>query len=270
MERSGTTALVPVSPKEGAVVPLLSDGQKTYLSLPREERVAKLSDSEFRRALRKEGYQPMKVHLAWKDFNTDSTSTCYAVEVVRKADRAPAFTARTKQTDIDVDNLEIACDYVWTVQATSEGLGERTLTGSFSTEDFAPRFIRIDGVANVRDLGGRIGLGGRRVRQGLIVRSAGLNVRAQWAAETNEFGKVVRRPVAPVRSTLKPETVSYVRERFGFRTDLDLRSEEEGFGMTGSPFGPTERWVNVASSAYGGMHSPSGVCGLPGRAKLSD
>lgn len=251
-------ALTPVSPKEGAVVPLLSDGQKDYLSLPREERVAKLPDRAFRQALRKQGYRPMKVRLAWEDSEPASTSTCYAVEVVRKADRAPAFSAKTNQSDIDVDNLEIACDYVWTVRAGSEGVGERVLTGSFSTEDFAPRFIRIDGVANVRDLGGRIGLNGRRVRQGLVVRSAGLNVGAQWAVETNELGKVVRRPVSPVRSTLKPETIAYVRERFGFRTDLDLRTEEECFGMTGSPLGPTVKWVHIPSSCYGGMGSQKG------------
>lgn len=250
--------LTSVSPREGAVVPLLSDGQKAYLSLSREERVARLPDGEFRRALRKQGYHPMKVRLAWKDLDPASTSTCYVVEVIRKADRAPAFTAKTKQTDVDVDNLEIACDYVWMVRASPESRNERVWVGSFSTEDFAPRFIRIDGVANVRDLGGRIGLGGRRVRQGLVVRSAGLNVRAQWSVETNELGKVVRRPVSPVRSTLKPETVAYVRERFGFRTDLDLRSEEECFGMTGSPLGPTVKWVHIPSSCYGGMASPKG------------
>lgn len=260
MERRAHAArtLTPVSPKEGAVVPLLSDGQKAYFSLPREERVAKLADGEFRRSLRREGYHPMKVRLAWQDSEPASASTRYAVEVVRKADRVPAFVAETERTDIDVDNLEIACDYVWTVRAKAEGRAERVLSGSFSTEDFAPRFIRIDGVANVRDLGGRIGLGGRRVRQGLVVRSAGLNVRSQWTVETNGLGQVVRRPVSPVRSTLKPETVAAVRERFGFRTDLDLRAEEECFGMTGSPLGPTVKWVHVPSSAYGGMGSAEG------------
>ncbi len=47
----------------------------------------------------------------------------------------------------------------------------------FRTEDIAPRWIALAGpkLFNVRDLGGRIGRCGRRVRQGMIYRGATLN-----------------------------------------------------------------------------------------------
>ena len=44
----------------------------------------------------------------------------------------------------------------------------------------------------------------------------------------------------------------------GIRTDLDLRSDRECFGMTGSPFGPEVTWLHVSSSAYGGIQKESG------------
>ena len=42
------------------------------------------------------------------------------------------------------------------------------------------------------------------------------------------------------------------------KTDVDLRSDREVYGMEGSPLGPTVAWVNVSSSAYGGMQDEGG------------
>ena len=57
----------------------------------------------------------------------------------------------------------------------------------------APRLIRVARVPNVRDLGGRVTEDGRRVRQGLLFRSAGLNDNAyvkdgknDWPAKIQE------------------------------------------------------------------------------------
>ena len=41
--------------------------------------------------------------------------------------------------------------------------GEASAEGRFTTEDLPPRLMRVDGVPNVRDIGGWRGLGGRRV-----------------------------------------------------------------------------------------------------------
>ena len=54
--------------------------------------------------------------------------------------------------------------------------GTERATCVFKTLDLAPRLIALKGrIPNCRDIGGRIGLGGRRIRQGLVFRSAGLN-----------------------------------------------------------------------------------------------
>ena len=62
----------------------------------------------------------------------------------------------------------------------------------------------------------------------------------------------------PGKSRVEGEKGEYIRTRFGIKTDIDLRSDKECFGMTGSPLGPTVKWEHISSSAYGGMTSEGG------------
>jgi len=111
---------------------------------------------------------------------------------------------------------------------------------AFVTEDLAPRWIAVEGrVGNFRDLGGRIGLGGRRVRQGMAYRSQGLNDNS-----LDGYGRV------PGRNRLTVEDVKMLTGELGIRTDLDLRSKLETAWMTVSPLGERVRFVNRPSCAY--------------------
>ena len=111
---------------------------------------------------------------------------------------------------------------------------------SFVTEDLAPRWIAVEGrVGNFRDLGGRIGLNGKRVRQGLIYRSQGLNDNS-----LDGYNHV------PGRNRLTVEDVKMLTGELGIRTDLDLRSKLETAWMEASPLGERVRFVNRPSCAY--------------------
>ncbi|NIY15094.1 MAG: hypothetical protein GWM98_09410, partial [Nitrospinaceae bacterium] len=46
---------------------------------------------------------------------------------------------------------------------------------SFKTDPSPPRWIRVPGITNVRDLGGWPLPGGRRIRQGMVFRSSEMN-----------------------------------------------------------------------------------------------
>ena len=175
-----------VAPAEGETVPLLNERQKAFLSMPHEERVSAYSNETFRSELRRTaGYRPQPVRLEWDGGDaTNAVRPVYTVEVRRRPDGTPVFRADTVGTSVEVDNLEIARDYEWTVHANA--LVHESATGTFRTEDRAPRLIRGGAVPNVRDLGGRVGLGGRRVRQGLVFRSAGLNANAETLYLTRE------------------------------------------------------------------------------------
>jgi len=114
------------------------------------------------------------------------------------------------------------------------------------------RFRHLPGVPNMRDLGGLVGLDGRRIRRGLLYRSAGLNGNApRRVVSTNAAGKAVYEYYGKGAERLTDERRALARRIFGIRTDLDLRSDGECHGMTGSPLGPETKWVHVPSGAYG-------------------
>ena len=112
-----------VAPAEGAVVPLLNGRQKAFLSMPHEERVAAYSNTAFRTELRKAaGYCPAAVRLEWDGGDaTGGVRTVYTVEVRRRPDGTPVFRADTVGASVEVDNLEIAREYEWTVHANALG-----------------------------------------------------------------------------------------------------------------------------------------------------
>ena len=287
------------SPARNAVVPLVKAEQKAFLDRTREGRRAWLADLKQRAQSEKVGCEPAKVPLAW-------TGAKGGVEVSVRRARDGRVVFATNAVDlakVEIDNLEIACAYTWRV-ADAEGADEAV----FTTEDYAPRFIRVPKIENLRDLGGRIGLGGRRVRQGLVYRSVGLNENArrvylstkqleaayadgsleQLLATTTDLNLKptdVKKYVAKIRGYIKtdthlpdrygkrflltaklkpgaerltPETRAYMTDVLGIRTDLDLRSFAEVFGMEGSPLGPKAKWVHIPFSAYGGMGETEG------------
>ena len=180
-----SAAIALLSPAEGAIVPTLSDGQKAYLALPRAERVKKFADGQYRTSMKALGYYPKPLTLSWTNSAPERIDLAHTVELFRATDGACVFSTNfvsdAAYGSLLVDNLEIARPYEWRVTA-----GKTSATGHFTTEDIAPRLIRLPGVPNVRDLGGRVGLDGRRVKQGIVYRSAGLNDNASAVYYTPE------------------------------------------------------------------------------------
>ena len=267
------------SPKEGEVVSQLWPEQKEFLETPLERRIsAARTDAESagvksKRMKRKRNAMP--VRLEWK-----GDAAQFTVTVAREPDGKVFFNANVTSSYVEVTGLlEIARKWKWTVSD-----GATSATGSFSTEDYAPRIIRWPGVSNVRDIGGRMGLNGRRVKQGLVFRSGGLNNNAKieyytykeilemhkagtlakaGAGQSRRLGpeyeaklssgKGIDRhflrlikapPSAPGLPKLTEESRAYILDKFGIKTDLDFRGDWECFGMTGSPLGDGVTWCH--------------------------
>ena len=241
--------LTVVSPADKAVVPLLSADQKAYLDMGRAERRARFADKEARKKIAKFGDRPQKVTLDWRLSGTNGTDRVrYAVRVTGEPGGAPFWQGETEKTHVRLDNFEVGRTYSWKVTAKVDG-GEVSAGGTFVTEDRAPRMIHLHGVPNMRDIGGLKGLDGRRVRQGRIYRSAGLNSNATKGKDGT---------MKPGKERLNDAARKCAKQTLGIRTDVDLRSDRECFGMTGSPLGPEVKWLHVPSSAYSGFHKPAG------------
>ncbi|MBR4170576.1 MAG: tyrosine-protein phosphatase [Kiritimatiellae bacterium] len=122
----------------------------------------------------------------------------------------------------------------------------------------AARVVSWEGVPNARDLGGLPGLGGKTVRRGLVFRSSGLNNNAHYREKGTKKKLPKEQWIGPGKTRLSEKAIAHLINDLGIKTDLDLRSDPEVFGMTGSPLGDKVRWVRISSSDYGGMDSSTG------------
>ncbi|MBQ4480571.1 MAG: tyrosine-protein phosphatase [Victivallales bacterium] len=158
----------------------------------------------------------------------------------------------------NVCNFMVGKTICWRVKGTT--VSGKTVTspvGVFQTEDLLPRQITLPGVDNVRDVGGWRTKDGRRMKQGLIFRSAGLN----WDSPdwTWDISKRIDPKLSRIGETaILPEGIQYFVEKVGIKTELDLRWDGEVATMTESPMGPRVKWIHNSSLDYGRLSEEEG------------
>ena len=276
-------AIEPVSPVGGAQVQLVPDAQKKVMNLPSLEERIKLfqADRKSGKKIRHDPYWRKAKPLVLKLNATKGENGPWKVMIGKAADLSDArvWYLKTAETDkatgrekegkassgevrieVPMANLEIATRYYWKVICRGRcgfGCGPRhgckdskriveTPISEFVTEDFAPRWIAIEGrVSNIRDFGGRIGLGGKRVRQGLVYRGQGLNDNSATGEKQG-------------RNRLTVEDVKYLTGTLGIKTDLDLRGPGETADLAESPLGPNVKFILRSSSCYAGIFAEHG------------
>ena len=282
----GLSAVEAISPLGGRTVVLLPEAQKKVMALPTLAERLELfeSDRKAGKVLRHDPFWRKSRPLVLKWRRTGNEVGPWKVEIGKMPDlsdarvwyfsdqKTDAATGREvgnpevaagkeESRTIPMANLEIARDYYWRVTARvpcSPHCGARhgckggrrlvrSAIASFRTEDFAPRWIEIEGrVGNFRDFGGRRTADGRRVKQGMAYRGRGLN-------DNSITGDV------PGPNRLTVEDVKYLTGTLGIRTDLDLRSEGETAGMKVSPLGAGIVYVQRSSQCYKGIFSKAGM-----------
>lgn len=255
-----------IAPKDQSVVHLLPPCQREIIAgktLAEREAIFD-ADRKGDRHLLKAGHvwrTGIPVVFSWKC--TDGEKGPWELEVSRNADMSDArrFMFKTKKepkdgiytNELPYANYEIGRRYYWRVTAgiichkyahgrkcdcKDRRAPVQSQIRSFVTEDLAPRWIMLKGEAgNIRDLGGRIGLGGKRVRQGMIFRGTRF--------EENSVDGIV-----PGESRLTVSDLRYLRNTLGIKTDLDLRMEYETANAKQSQLGPDVRYILRSSNGY--------------------
>ena len=276
-------AIVPVSPVTGKTIQLVPDAQKKLMNMPTyKERLEFLQwdrangkkvrhDPNWRKALPvvlewkatagEKG--PWKILIGKKPDLSDARVWFKAVKETDKAtgrESGKDQSQKNEKYEVPYANLEINTTYYWRVCTRGYcGWGCNPKHGceackkvceseisSFKTEDFAPRWMAIEGrVGNMRDLGGRKTVDGRRVKQGMIYRGQGLN-------DNSTTGEIRG------RNRLTAADVEYMTGTLGIKTDLDQRSPGEVADMTASPLGPSVKWIHNSSSCYAGIFLEDG------------
>ena len=221
-----------IAPMADVPQPILRPVQRQVASANAKQQARLFADRHFTGKMFKEGCLPEPVVLRWEAEDCPDAFPRATVAVKRLPDGKEVFAGISVTNSIRVDNLELGRTYAWRVTVRARG-GEASAEGRFTTEDLPPRLMRVDGVPNVRDIGGWRGLGGRRVRQGVIYRSAGWNDNA--ASKTQ-----------PGAWRLTDESRAEAANTLGIVTDVDLRGKNERYGMEVSPIGPGVRLVTTS------------------------
>lgn len=174
----------------------------------------------------KEQSHPNAITFEWDYVAEKSDANEYVLAISENADMSNAIIYKTTEENVSVYNLKIATKYYWTVT-----LGEKTsMIYEFTTDDIAPRNLYVDGVTNVRDIGGWVTENGTRTKQGLICRCARLN-------ESVDNGSGI---------IITENGKNVMLNNLGIKTEIDVRRAEKGEtgGLTASPLGGTVKYLN--------------------------
>lgn len=162
---------------------------------------------------------PVKVEFIWEGGNGE-----YLFELSENVEFHGARMIRTNEKNVRVGNLKMNQQYFWRVDGAE--------ACSFRTEDAAPRWIEVDGISNVRDIGAWRTKDGGRIRQGMVYRGGELDV----------------------HMTVTERGMKTLREELGIRTDLDIRAEAVG-RISESPMGADVNFQLIPVVAYGEFFS---------------
>ena len=191
--------------------------QRAYLAKSDAERRNVYADAIYRQTLANGKSGPLPTALTWTGDGISTVTVTRVTGTEKQFLQREIVSVKGAQNVLEIENLEIGTVYRWTVE---NALG--TATGTFTTDAEAPRLLRDPGpeqIRGVRDLGGRTGLDGKRVRQGLVFRSS------QLGRDTDEL------------NFINDVNRSFWADFLGIRTELDFRGGTENPGVTKSPIG---------------------------------
>ena len=214
------------SPTSGALVPLQTEAQKAFLK--NEKHRAELDGKlTFRwydlERVGEDSTIPLPVSFAWEGCEDEAAS--YYLLISEREDMKDSEAFITKKTAYEVYNLKAGTRYFWCVRQN----GKSSRVFSFQTEGALPRFIKLDAISNVRDMGGYAVEGGR-IRQGLLYRGGEFELHCHLTEEG--------------AGTLR---------RLGIHTELDMRGEAIGKVEFTSAEALGVRRVLVPSVPYSGI-----------------
>lgn len=162
--------------------------------------------------------RPSPVTIQWETAAGSGSQRVYVADNTEFTDAA-TFQISGSAVSYDIYNLIPGKHYHWKV--TSSDGGERG-AGEFITAG-RRRFLSIDNVCNVRDLGGiPVQSGAKRIKYGLLFRSGEMNGYHQ------DYDDVYTRLSASGKKAIL---------QTGIAADLDLRTAEEAVNITSSPIG---------------------------------
>lgn len=203
---------------------------ETTANLHTDKQAAFLSNSSLSTFLytngKKENGRPKAVEFQWIYNKEKSADTEYILNISESENMENAVSYTASSESLSVYNLKIATTYYWTVSVGDD----KSEVYEFTTDSSAPRNLYVDGITNVRDLGGWKTESGALTKQGLIFRCGRLNESSAKTPniEITDGGK---------RTML---------EVLSIKTEIDIRKSYDGEvgAITSSPLGDSVAYYN--------------------------
>ena len=235
-------------PAEGETVSLLRPAMRMFIAMDEPARKTVLSNPSLARDFGGvERSFPAGVELGWR-FSGDRAKCRYELLLSDSEDFSNPVSIKAPHSRHRVQNLLLGKRYYWKVKAnyTDGRPSLETKIQSFVVDPQPPRVMNVPNVDNVRDIGGWTGLEGRKIQQGLVYRSSGLN------NNSTDGGKT------PGPNRFDDEGRKVLSEIMKVNLELDLRSKGETASMTVSPLGEQVKYINISTTCYGGMFTEIG------------
>ena len=215
-------------PYFGAEVPLVTEKALEYmnrdLSEPAKAFLDRINPSNERLDLG----LPVRLSLNVGGVPAGCLVAVATVEVSQNPDFSePAvYSMKAGETAVEIPHLKTATKYYYRISYTLTDGTASVVSSSFTTAD-TPRILSIEGIVNVRDIGGWKTTDGKTIRQGLLYRGSELDGAVEASFRLTENG---RHDMLAV---------------LGIRTDMDLRAS------TDNVYGTDALGANVEHIYYG-------------------
>lgn len=204
---------IALSLSDKETVSILAPKVSEYLALDTDDTPA---IAAFLNSAQTTWYEEGVASISWSNAGADS----YDVLFSEKETLEDALVVSTTETELSLSACTFLMPgktYYWKVIGRqAEGRGSFSKTGSFTVKDEILRVVSVDGVENVRDLGGwEIGDSQGKVKYGMIYRGGRLNPKA----DTQKGG-------------ITTSGITVMKENLGMRSEIDLRNGSDNDGQT--------------------------------------
>lgn len=116
--------------------------------------------------------KPLPIRFQWTWTSENDVPDKYILSVSGNKDMSNAEEIITENKYADVYNLKVGTKYYWTVSySDTDNKTHTSEVSQFTTDTQAPRNLMVNGVQNIRDIGGWNTSDGKKVKQGLLFRS---------------------------------------------------------------------------------------------------
>ena len=172
--------------------------------------------------------KPQGITIDFSSLVSDASSYEFYLDLDDSFSNKTIFTTREK--NITLFNLMIKQVYYYQVKTPTETSSIK----AFIINDDLIRNLNVDGITNVRDIGG-FKVNGKRINQGLVIRSSKFN--------QDESDEVI----------ITPEGIDTFVKELKVKTEIDIRSSEDNEygGITKSPLGDSVNYIHISMESGG-------------------